>query len=78
MMKNVAPTKKQLDFADEIADCLGIDFPNSSKDYNKASYAAFIARYAGEFYDKVMDDSYDEDFYDWINAYENDLWCEHY
>ena len=73
-----APSKKQMDYADEIADCLGIDFPNSSADFTAQSYYNFIKAHINDYYEFVGYPETDEDYLDWIGAYENDVWCEHY
>jgi hypothetical protein len=73
-----APSKKQMDYADEIADCLGIDFPNSSADFTAQSYYNFIKAHINDYYELVGYPDTDEDYLDWIGAYENDVWCEHY
>lgn len=73
-----APSKKQMDYADEIADCLGIDFPNSSADFTAQSYYNFIKTHINDYYELVGYPETDEDYLDWIGAYENDVWCEHY
>jgi hypothetical protein len=73
-----APSKKQMDYADEIADCLGIDFPNSSADFTAQSYDNFIKAHINDYYELVSYPETDEDYLDWIGAYENDVWCEHY
>lgn len=46
-MKNydVAPTEKQIEFADIIASALNIDFPTCSQEYNKWTYQQFISDY---------------------------------
>lgn len=36
------PSQKQIDFADEIASVLGIDFPQSAKDFTAYTYYHFI------------------------------------
>lgn len=72
------PTAKQVEFADEIAITLNIDFPNSFKDYNSYRYSKFIAEHINE-YNEVMNATYcDEEYLSWIDSYYNDVWCEHY
>lgn len=40
-----SPTQKQINLVETITDCLKIDFPNSSRDFTKWSYAKFINIY---------------------------------
>ena len=55
----VSPTDKQIDFVEVIAEALGIDFPQSSKEFTKQIYCEFIK----EHYDEFMQIIYDvEDF----------------
>ena len=44
-----APTEKQIKFVETIAECLNIDFPQSSKDFTKYAYAKFIKEIIDEF-----------------------------
>ena len=76
MMK--APSKKQMELVDEIADCLNIDFPNSSTDFTAQSYYNFIKNHINDYYDFIEYPETDEDYLNWMGMYENDVWCEHY
>lgn len=60
------PTEKQIEFAELIAKELGIDFPQSSKDFTKQIYCEFIKEYYDEFKDKTDWQSWDEDEMDWF------------
>lgn len=55
----MAPTEKQIKFAEDIAKMLGIEFPTSSKEFTKSVYRNFIAAHYDEFMG-IMDDA--EDF----------------
>lgn len=54
----MSPTEKQIKFVEVIAESLGIDFPQSSKDFTKQIYFKFIKEHYDEFQKLV-------DFYDW-------------
>ena len=58
-----SPTEKQIKFAEDIAKVLGIDFPTSSKEFNKRTYRNFIEAHCGEF-KMVMNDINDICFED--------------
>ena len=58
----MSPTDKQIEFADSIAEVLGIDFPQSSKDFNKFVYYKFIK----DHYDDYMQ------FVDDVNDFNNE------
>lgn len=45
------PTDKQIEFADEIATMLDIDFPTGSPDFNKEAYWKFINNHIDEYLD---------------------------
>lgn len=60
---NYSPTEKQIEFAEAIASVLGIDFPQSSKDFTKQSYYHFIKNYYDE-YKRVVNDYNDFNFED--------------
>lgn len=49
------PTEKQINFAETIAEVLGLDFPTSSKEFNKRTYRKFINAHYDEF-KRVMDE----------------------
>lgn len=71
------PTKKQIDYATNISEKLGIEFPTSSLEYNKRTFYLFIQKYEKEYKDALNDADYDVD-YVYENFCENDAWCEHY
>lgn len=52
------PTEKQIQFVELITEALGIDFPQSSKEFTKHIYYEFIKEHYDEFQKLV-------DFYDW-------------
>lgn len=52
------PTEKQINFVETITELLGIDFPQSSKEFTKQIYYEFIKEHYDEFQKLV-------DFYDW-------------
>lgn len=58
-----SPTEKQIKFAEDIARVLSIDFPTSSKEFNKRTYRNFIEAHYDEF-KMVMNDVNDVCFED--------------
>ena len=54
--KGRSPTEKQIQKADEIARVLGIDFPQSSKDFTYVSYGKFIREHE-EAYNRALNKS---------------------
>ena len=58
-----SPTEKQIKFAEDIVRVLGIEFPTSSKEFNKRTYRNFINAYYNEF-KMVMNDVDDVCFED--------------
>ena len=67
-----SPTENQISFAAEIAEVLGIDFPQSSKEFTKKTYYNFIDDHYVEF-KRVMDDySYDDDEILWFQMLNGD------
>lgn len=50
-----SPTEKQIKFAEDIARVLGIDFPTSSKEFDKRTYRKFIETHIGDFKILVAD-----------------------
>ena len=48
-----SPTDKQIAYAEAIADVLNLDFPQSSRDFTRAKYRAFIAAHVAEFHEQV-------------------------
>lgn len=64
-----SPTDKQIAYADAIAEALKIDFPQSSKDFTRAKYRAFIAAHVEEFKEhnrQTKPEDWDEDEMDWF------------
>lgn len=63
------PTNKQIDFAEEIAYVLDIDFPTGSPDFNKWVYCKFISDHIHQ-YQEIMasDPSYDSEM-DWWDPF---------
>lgn len=49
------PTEKQIEFVEEITKVLGIDFPQSSKEFTKQIYCEFIKEHCDEFIQTVRD-----------------------
>ena len=64
----MSPTEKQIKFVEDITDVLGIDFPQSSQEFTKQIYRAFIKEHYDEFM-QVIDDINDfnsEDEMSWF------------
>ena len=61
-----APTDKQIRFVELITTELGIDFPQSSKEFTKQIYCEFIKEHYDELKDKTEWQSWDEDEMDWF------------
>lgn len=58
-----APSEKQIKLADEIADCLGLDFPRGSYDFTSQIYWKFIQNHIQEYKDLLSageESRYDE------------------
>lgn len=55
-MKTNSPTEKQIILAERMANMLNIEFPVSSKDFNKATYCMFIKDHYDEWKDYMLDD----------------------
>lgn len=58
-----APSEKQIKLADEIADCLGLDFPRGSYDFTSQIYWKFIQTHIQEYKDLLSageESRYDE------------------
>lgn len=45
----MSPTEKQIEFAEAIARVLGINFPQSSRDFTKWAYYHFIKNHYDEY-----------------------------
>lgn len=58
-----APSDAQIDFADKIAETLGIDFPQCSEEFTAEIYWQFINSHIDEFKSIMGDTGYDDD--DW-------------
>lgn len=61
MFSSKTPTDKQIAYVDAIAHALNIDFPQSSRDFTRAKYRAFISAHIDEYkeqicYDDILDD----------------------
>jgi hypothetical protein len=64
-----SPTEKQIKLAEDIARVLGINFPTSSKEFNKRTYRNFINAYYDEF-KMVLNDANDICFEDEISWFQ--------
>lgn len=62
----MSPTEKQIKFAEDIATALGIDFPQSSKEFTKRIYGAFIKTHYDEWKDGFDWSCYDDDEMMWF------------
>ena len=51
----MSPTEKQIEFVEAITEVLGIDFPQSSKEFTKQIYSEFIKAYYDDFMRAVDD-----------------------
>ena len=71
-----APTEKQINLVENMTRILGIAFPNSSKEYTKQVYYAWIKAHIDDYNDVIAVAVYDEDYY--YDICKNDVWCEHY
>ena len=66
----IAPTEKQINFADTIAAALNIDFPTCSQEYNKWTYQQFISEYIGAYQQCIAENSFwDDDEMDWFDPF---------
>lgn len=61
-----SPTEKQIKFAEDIAKVLDIDFPTSSKEFNKRTYRNFINDHYIEFKQAISDYADDSDEMMWF------------
>lgn len=71
-MKNydVAPTEKQIEFADIIASELNIDFPTCSQEFNKWTYRQFISEYIYAYQrHRAEDPAWYDDEMDWWDPF---------
>lgn len=51
-----SPTDKQIAYADAIAKTLNIDFPQSSRDFTRVKYRAFISAHVDEYKEQIQGD----------------------
>ena len=65
----MSPTEKQIEFAEEITRVLGIDFPQSSREFTKQVYREFIKEHYDE-YRQVVDDINDFNFEDELSWFQ--------
>lgn len=70
-----APSKKQIEFADAIAEALNLDFPTSSCEYTAQEYFFFIRDHVDAFMQLQNEISLPCDLND---NYEHDAWTEHF
>lgn len=56
-----SPTEKQLEFIEDIMNVLKIEFPQSSKEFDRKICANFIKTHYEEFMDAINYDPLDED-----------------
>ena len=58
------PSQKQIDFANEIAYVLGVDFPQSSADFTSMTYYHFIKNNIGHYQEvKAADPNLDDGYW---------------
>ena len=65
----MSPTEKQIEFVEAITRVLGIDFPQSSKEFTKRIYRDFIKEHYDEFMlavDDIEDFNSDDDDMAWF------------
>ena len=62
-----SPTDKQIAYADVIAKTLNIDSPQSSRDFTRAKYRAFISAHVDEYKEHVyLEDLLEDDEMLWF------------
>ena len=62
-----SPTEKQIAFVENITEALNIEFPQSSRDFQRKIYAQFIKDHYEEFKEVAsMEDWGDEDEMSWF------------
>jgi len=49
------PTERQIEFADAIAEALGINFPRGSWDYTFDAYSDFISAHVDKYYELMAE-----------------------
>ena len=55
------PTNKQIAYADKIAKALNMEFPQSSKDFTRAKYRAFISAHVDEYKEQTYREDLSDD-----------------
>jgi hypothetical protein len=73
---SIAPTEKQIAYAEAIANELGIEFPTCSKDFTKYTYSKFISKYKKDYDEIMVNGILDEDYC--MEICQNDIWCDYY
>ena len=71
-----SPTKKQISIVEKMTSILNIEFPSSSKEFNKFTYSRWINKHINEYQDIIDATIYDEEYL--YEICENDVWCEYY
>lgn len=71
-----SPSQAQIDYADNIAKTLNIDFPTCSADFTAYNYWQFINSHIVEYNAIINQNIYDEDTLYFLC--DNDIWCEFY
>ena len=71
-----SPTKKQINIVEKMTSILNIEFPSSSKEFNKFTYSRWINKHINEYQDIIDATIYDEEYL--YEICENDVWCEYY
>ena len=71
-----SPTKKQINIVEKMTSILNIEFPSSSKEFNKFTYSRWINKHINEYQDIIDVTIYDEEYL--YEICENDVWCEYY
>lgn len=71
----LTPTEKQIKLVENINRVLNLDFPTSSKEFNRFTYSNYIKCYIVEYLEVINNVLDEEDLYE---SCINDVWCEHY
>lgn len=70
MINYELPTTKQIEFVNEIAYALDIDFPTCSAEYTKLAYCQFISAYYDKYRELLSEDpAYDDDEMIWWDPF---------
>ena len=65
-----APTDKQIDFANAIANALGLDFPTGSPDFNKWVYWTFVSENIERYRELLRSDpAFEDDEMAWFDPF---------